>query len=88
VRLDITLNRLCLTRSRSEAKHACDAGAVLVDGRVAQPSDLVRAGQVLTLRFLRRLLEVRLLELPQKSVSKKAAREMFEVLRDERVEGA
>jgi ribosomal 50S subunit-recycling heat shock protein len=55
---------------------------------VAQPSDLVRAGQVLTLRFLRRLLEVRLLELPQKPVSKKAAREMFEVLRDERVEGA
>jgi ribosomal 50S subunit-recycling heat shock protein len=84
--LDVTLNRLCLTRSRSEAKDACDAGAVLVDGRVAAPSQEVREGQTITLRFVRRHLEVRVTRLPPGNVSKKSAKEMYEVVRDERIE--
>jgi ribosomal 50S subunit-recycling heat shock protein len=85
VRLDVTLHRLCLTRSRTEAKHACEAGAVHVDGRPAKASQLVEPGQAVRLRFTHRLLEVRILELPGKSVSKKQAREMYEVVRDERL---
>jgi ribosomal 50S subunit-recycling heat shock protein len=85
VRLDVTLNRLCLTRSRSEAKTACEAGAVFVDGRAAKPSQSLSPGEIVTLRFTQRILEVRLLEIPSKSISKKVAREMYEVMRDERV---
>jgi ribosomal 50S subunit-recycling heat shock protein len=85
LRLDIALNRLCLTRSRSEAKGACEAGAVMVDGRPAKPSQSVAPEQVVTLRFTQRLLEVRIRELPARSVSRKAAREMYEVVRDERI---
>jgi ribosomal 50S subunit-recycling heat shock protein len=86
VRLDVALNRLCLTRSRSEAKLACEAGAVFVGGRPAKPSQSLAPGDVVLLRFTHRVLEVRVLEVPQKSISKKAAREMYEVLRDERVD--
>lgn len=86
MRIDVLLNRLCLTRSRNEAKNACEAGAVLVDGRRAKASQEMRAGESITLRFTDRILEVRVLEIPGKSVSKKAAREMYEVVRDERVE--
>jgi ribosome-associated heat shock protein Hsp15 len=85
-RLDVVLNRLCLTRSRSEAKNACEAGAVLVDGRAAKASQTVGPGDRVTLRFTHRLLEVRIRELPAKSVSKKTARELYDVLRDERLE--
>jgi ribosome-associated heat shock protein Hsp15 len=85
-RLDVVLNRLCLTRSRSEAKNACEAGAVLVGGRPARASQSLVPGDVVTLRFRDRILEVRLGELPGKSVSKKAARELYEVVRDERTE--
>jgi ribosomal 50S subunit-recycling heat shock protein len=85
VRLDVALNRLCLTRSRNEAKVACDAGAVFVDGSEAKPSQGLAPGQIVQLRFARRLLEVRVIEVPEKSVSKKAAREMYEILRDEKV---
>jgi ribosomal 50S subunit-recycling heat shock protein len=87
LRVDIALNRLCLTRSRSEAKNACEAGAVLISGRAAKASQEVAVGDRITLRFTLRVLEVKLLELPGKSVSKKAAREMYEVLRDQPVEG-
>ncbi|MEX2583346.1 MAG: S4 domain-containing protein [Gemmatimonadota bacterium] len=84
-RLDVTLNRLCLTRSRSEAKSACEAGAVLVGGRPAKASQPVGTGDLVTLRFTNRLLEVRIVELPGKSVSKRVARDLYEVVREERV---
>lgn len=85
MRLDVALNRLCLTRSRSEAKNACDAGAVLISGREAKASQEVSPGDSIVLRFTNRLLEVKLLDLPQKSISKKNAREMYEIVRDERI---
>jgi ribosomal 50S subunit-recycling heat shock protein len=81
--VDIALHRLCLTRSRNEAKVACDAGAVLVDGKPAKASQLLAPGQVVVVRYPRRLLELRLLQLPPKSTSKQLARTMYEVIRDE-----
>jgi ribosomal 50S subunit-recycling heat shock protein len=84
LRVDVLLHRLCLTRSRSEAKAACEAGAVLLDGRPARPSDSVAAGKRVTVRYPARTLEVELLAVPGKSTSKKAARDLYRVLRDER----
>lgn len=86
LRVDVALHRLCLTRSRNEAKVACEAGAVLVHGRPARASQTLAAGDAVTLRLGSRLLEIRIRELPGKSVSKKLAREMYEVVRDERVD--
>ena len=83
LRVDVVLDRLCLTRSRSEAKNACDAGAVLVDGAPAKPSHLLSGGETIALRFPARTLEIALDALPPKSVSKKAARDLYRVLRDE-----
>lgn len=85
LRVDVLLHRLCLTKSRSEAKAACEAGAVTVDGRPARPADPVPPGRRIGIRYPGRALEVELLETPGKSVSKKAAREMYRVLQDERV---
>jgi ribosomal 50S subunit-recycling heat shock protein len=80
------LNRLCLTRSRNEAKQACDSGAISIAGKPARASQDVYPGDLVTLRFTNRLLEVRLHQVPVVSISKKAAREMYEILRDERVD--
>lgn len=84
LRVDVLLNRLCLTRSRSEAKSACDAGAVFLDGAPAKASGSARAGQRLRIEYPNRLLELELLQIPPKSISKKAARDLYEVVRDER----
>ena len=83
LRVDVVLDRLCLTRSRNEAKTACDAGAVLVNGVQVKPSHPISGGETIALRFPTRTLEIALDALPPKSVSKKAARELFRVLRDE-----
>lgn len=83
LRVDVLLHRLCLTRSRSEAKAACDSGAVLVDGAVARASREVAPGTTITIRYPRRVLEMELLATPGKSTSRKAARELYRVIRDE-----
>jgi ribosomal 50S subunit-recycling heat shock protein len=80
LRVDVLLHRLCLTRSRSEAKAACDAGAVLVDGRPAKASQETAPGQRLELRFPRRTLLIEIQALPGRSTSRKAARELYRIL--------
>jgi ribosomal 50S subunit-recycling heat shock protein len=85
-RVDLALNYLCLTRTRSEAKRACEAGAVLIGGRSAKPSDFLRPGDRLILRLSRRILECEIIQVPPKQQSKTAAREMYRVLRDERTD--
>lgn len=84
LRVDVLLDRLCITRSRNEAKTACDSGAVLSRGQPVKPSHLVSQGDTLTIRFPTRTVDIEVLEIPPKSVSKKAARELFRVLREER----
>lgn len=83
IRVDLLLDRLCVTRSRTEAKAACDAGAVRVDGQVARASRSVSPGQTVRVDFPDRMLELEILGLPGKSVSKTAARELYRVVRDE-----
>lgn len=84
LRVDVLLHRLCLTRSRNEAKVACDSGAVSLDSRPARASDTVATGRRITIRYPRRTLQIELLALPGKSVSRAAARELYSVLGDER----
>lgn len=84
LRVDVLLHRLCLTRSRSEAKAACEAGAVTVDGKKARASDAVPPGRRIEVRYPARTLELELLATPGKSTSKKQARELYRVLREEK----
>ena len=83
LRIDVLLHRLCITRSRSEAKNACDSGAVSVQGHPAKASESVAVGQTVAIRFPRRLVEFELQEIPPKSTSKQRAKEMYRIVRDE-----
>jgi ribosome-associated heat shock protein Hsp15 len=84
-RVDVRLHRLRLVRSRSEAKSACDAGAVTVAGAPARASSTVGAGDSVAVHFPARRLEIEVLSLPAKSLSRQVAREHFRTLRDEPV---
>jgi len=44
VRLDVWLDVACLFKTRSEAKRACEAGRVAVNGQTAKPNRIVREG--------------------------------------------
>jgi ribosome-associated heat shock protein Hsp15 len=83
LRVDVLLHRLRLTRSRSEAKAACEVGAVDVGSLPARPSSTVGTGAHITVRFPRRRIEIEVLTLPGRSLSKQAAREHYRIVSDE-----
>ena len=83
MRLDLYLKRCRILRRRSEAKQACDNGIVTVDARPGKPGREVRAGQQISIGFLDRDLEIRVVEIPRGNISKKDAPRYYEVIRDE-----
>jgi ribosomal 50S subunit-recycling heat shock protein len=83
VRVDLALKRLLLVRSRTEAREACDVGAVYVNGKRAKASTEVRRGDRVRVEYAHRSLEVELLGEIGKNVSRAEARALYRVVRDE-----
>ena len=85
MRVDVALKRLLLVSSRTEAKEACDVGAVWINDRKASASSTVRTGDRLRVDYTHRTLEVELLGEIGKNVSRARAKTLYRVLRDETV---
>lgn len=84
MRLDSYLSDTRLIKRRTQAKKACEAGLVLLDGREAKPGKEIKPGQIVTINFAQRILEVEILEIPQRSVRKEEAKNFYKVVREER----
>jgi ribosomal 50S subunit-recycling heat shock protein len=84
VRVDIALKRLLLVKSRSEAKEACDVGAVQVNGKPAKAAQEVHVGDRIRIDYAHRTLEIELVGDIGKSVSRADAKTLYRVLRDEK----
>ncbi len=84
MRLDKFLTVARLVKQRARAKEMCAAGHVKIDGKSAKAGREVSEGETLELTFPSRRLVVRVGTVPAaKSVSKEAARSLYEVLADE-----
>jgi ribosome-associated heat shock protein Hsp15 len=81
VRLDDWLDIACLSRTRSEAKRACEGGKVDVNGHSAKPNREIREGDEIqiTHRFGRRQ-KVVVRGLTEQHVPKAEARHLYEDL--------
>lgn len=84
MRLDTFLSEVRLIKRRSQAKIACENKIVLVDGIAAKPSKEVKEGQIITINFANKTLEVEVLEIPSKSVKKEEAKDFYRVIKEER----
>lgn len=83
-RVDVALKRLLLVKSRTEAKEACDVGAVQVNGKPAKAAQEVGVGDRIRVDYAHRTLEVELVAEIGKSVSRADAKTLYRVLRDEK----
>jgi ribosomal 50S subunit-recycling heat shock protein len=83
MRLDSFLSDARLIKRRSQAKKACEAGLVLLDGHKAKPGKEIKQGQIITINFARKTLEVKILEIPFRSVRKEEARNLYAIIREE-----
>lgn len=83
MRLDLLLNKLCLTKTRSIAKNACDKNLVLIGGKAAKASALVKVGDIIIFRLYGAEHEIRITKLPEGNVAKKDVALYYEMLRRE-----
>lgn len=79
MRLDKYLKVSRLIKRRAVANEACDAGRVMINGKVAKASADVKAGDRITINFGNKEVSVEVLTV-QETVKKEEAKEMFRYL--------
>ena len=79
MRLDKLLKVSRLIKRRTVANEACDAGRVLVNGKVAKASLNVKEGDVIEIQFGTRVVKVEVLDV-QETVKKDEAKELYRYL--------
>ena len=79
MRLDNFLNVSRLIKRRTVANEACDAGRVMVNGKVAKASVSVKAGDTIEIGFGNKTVKVEVLNV-QETVKKEEAKELFRYL--------
>ncbi len=79
MRLDKFLKVSRLIKRRTVANEACDAGRVMVNGKIAKASVNVKVGDIIEIAFGQKTVKVEVLSLTE-SIRKEDAKEMFKYL--------
>lgn len=79
MRLDKYLKVSRLIKRRTVANEACDAGRVLINGKVAKASSNVSAGDVIEIGFGTKNVKVEVLDV-QETTKKDEAKDLFKYL--------
>lgn len=79
MRLDKYLKVSRLIKRRTVANEACDAGRVMVNGKVARASLNIKVGDIIEIQFGTKTVKVEVLEVTE-TVRKEEAKEMFRYL--------
>ncbi|NLO10953.1 MAG: RNA-binding protein [Candidatus Cloacimonetes bacterium] len=80
MRIDLLLNKLCLTKTRSIAKTACDKGLVTINDKVAKASSAVAPDDIIGIKLYGHEHILRVEKLPQGNVAKKDAATYYELI--------
>lgn len=80
------LHRVCLLKSRTLAREACDRGKVSLNGVPTKASHEVHVGDRLRCDLGLRVLDVEVVDVPAGPVSRKDARNYYRLLSEERSE--
>ncbi len=80
MRIDQLLNKLCLIKTRSIAKKACDKKLVKINDKIAKSSSKVFQDDVVEYQIYGYLTKIRILEIPKGNVSKINATKFYEIM--------
>lgn len=84
MRLDKFLKISRIIKRRQVAKEVADKGRIQINGKVAKSSSGVKVGDVLTIQFGNKVLEVKIQELHE-STKKDDAAKMYEIISEKRI---
>ena len=80
MRIDLLLNKLCLTKTRSIAKNACDKNLVQINGKAAKASHEVKAGDLISFNLYGFKHVMELVEVPLGNVAKKDTTKYYNLI--------
>lgn len=86
MRLDQYLKVCCVVKHRTESKKACDLGLVKVNGQAAKAGKEIRIGDIITVDSESRCIELEILRVPPRQVSRTEATNLYRLIRDEHKE--
>jgi ribosomal 50S subunit-recycling heat shock protein len=84
VRLDLFLKTCRLIKRRTLARDMCDNGRVLVNGRKAKPAKEMKQGDIVTLKFSSRSIDLEVLGLFTAPSRKKQPEELYRIILETR----
>ncbi len=82
-RLDAYLRNTGLIKQRAQAKQACDAGRVRVDGRLARPSHELHPGARIALDLPDRVVELEVRAVPPRPVARRCRDQYYRLVRED-----
>ena len=82
MRLDQWLSKVCLLKSRSQAKNGCQSGKITLAGASVKESHEVQVGELVEILFPGKALTVGVLQIPTGNVSRKQAPDYYEILEE------
>ncbi len=85
MRLDLFLKTSRLVKRRTVAQEMCIAGRVLVNGHEAKPAKEVKQGDVITLKFSSRIVELEIAGMLDASSRKTSPEELYRVKSETRL---
>ena len=81
MRIDQLLNKLCLFKTRSMVKKACDLNLVSINGKIIKASTLDHADDEVRYTVYNWQYTIRIIEVPKGNVSKANAPQYYELLK-------
>lgn len=86
MRVDLLLSKLCLVKSRSIVKKACDLGLVKVNEKVSKASAIISCGDKIEYQLYGYITVIKMISIPKGNVAKTRALEYYELIRREKME--
>ncbi|OEH84347.1 hypothetical protein BHU72_11115 [Desulfuribacillus stibiiarsenatis] len=84
MRLDKFLKVSRLIKRRTLAKEVCDQGRIEINERAAKASTEVKANDLITIRFARKVIVAKVCSI-RESASKSDAEQMYEIIKEESI---
>ena len=82
MRLDFFLKTSRLVKRRTLAKEYCLKGWIQINNHTAKPSTVVREGDLISLYLWSRKKIIKVIQIPDKIVSRKNMPELYQVIED------
>ncbi|MFO7895817.1 MAG: S4 domain-containing protein [Candidatus Cloacimonadales bacterium] len=86
MRVDKLMNKLCLVKTRTIAKKACDKKLVKINDTIAKSSSNLQAGDILEYEIYGYRNRLKISKIPTGNVSKNNSVEFYEILEREQLE--